>query len=136
MAHFAQLDKNNTVINIIVVNNEDIIDENGNESEELGIQLCKSLFEEDTYWAQTSYNHNFRGNYAVIGGSYLKDKDIFIGGQPFDSWIFNETTCKYDPPIPMPEITEEYYDCTWNEETQSWDLYSWDSLINSQTPEE
>jgi hypothetical protein len=70
MAHFAQI-KDNLVINVIVIANEAIIDENGIEQESMGIELCKSLYGEDTQWVQTSYNNNFRGMYA--GGPVYYD---------------------------------------------------------------
>ena len=54
MAHFAQLDENNIVLQVNVISNGDILDENGNESEEMGIQLCKDLVGQDTKWVQTS----------------------------------------------------------------------------------
>ena len=76
MAHFAQLDENNIVTNVINVNNEDIIDENGNESEELGIQICQSHFP-DTRWVQTSYNNNMRNIFAGRGMYYHEEYDIF-----------------------------------------------------------
>jgi len=75
MAHFAQLDENNTVINVIVINNTEIIDENGNESEQRGIEFCKNLLGGN--WVQTSYNNNFRGVFAGIGFKYNKESDIF-----------------------------------------------------------
>lgn len=80
MAHFAQLDENNIVINVIVVGNEKLIDENGFESEEKGIEFCTNLF--GGTWIQTSYNASIRKNYAVIGGRYDEEKDIFLGIEP------------------------------------------------------
>ena len=67
MAHFAELDSNNVVLQVIVVDNDNTHDENGVEQEELGIAYCKSLFGQDTKWIQTSYNSNFRGAFAGIG---------------------------------------------------------------------
>jgi hypothetical protein len=78
MAHFAELDESNKVINIIVVSNEDIKDQNGVESEEVGIDFCKSLFGENTRWIQTSYNANFRGMYAGINCTYDPINDAFL----------------------------------------------------------
>jgi hypothetical protein len=78
MAHFAELDESNKVINIIVVSNEDIKDQNGVESEEVGIDFCKSLFGENTRWIQTSYNANFRGMYAGINCTYDPIDDVFL----------------------------------------------------------
>jgi hypothetical protein len=101
MAHFAQLDENNTVITVIVVANEDILDENNNESEEVGILFCKSLLGQDTIWKQTSYNSNFRVRFASIGYSYNEELNAFIKPSPDPSWIFNEETCDWDPPAPI-----------------------------------
>jgi len=75
MAHFAQLDENNIVTQVIVVNNSELLDENGNESEAKGIAFCQSLFGGN--WKQTSYNANFRKNYAGIGFSYDPVADEF-----------------------------------------------------------
>lgn len=78
MAHFAQVDESNKVVQVIVVANQDIIDESGQESEQVGIQFCKSLLGDDTNWVQTSYNGKFRGKYAGIDDIYDPVQDIFI----------------------------------------------------------
>ena len=65
MAHFAQLDYNNIVVQVIVVNNDDCKDSAGNESEEVGAEFCQKLL--GGRWIQTSYNHNIRKNFAGIG---------------------------------------------------------------------
>lgn len=78
MAHFAELDENNTVLNIIVVNNEDILDSNGDEQESIGISFLQNLYGSDTIWKQTSYNNNIRGMFAEIGGTYDSTHDKFI----------------------------------------------------------
>lgn len=78
MAHFAQLDENNIVTGVLVVNNEKLIDESGNESEQKGIDFLKGLFGQDTKWVQTSYNGNFRGKYAGIGDWYDEENDKFV----------------------------------------------------------
>ncbi len=81
MAHFAELDENNIVLQVTVVNNSDILDENGNESEEIGIQFNKNLLGQDTKWVQTSYNSNFRYKYAGIGDFYdLDDVEVDYRG--------------------------------------------------------
>ncbi len=76
MAHFAQLDENNIVMQVIVVHNNDC-QINGVESEEAGIVFCKTLFGPHTRWKQTSYNANFRGCFAGIGYVYDPANDIF-----------------------------------------------------------
>jgi hypothetical protein len=84
MAHFAQLNENNVVIQVIVVDNLILINEDGIEIEELGIKFCHNLFGSQTNWIQTSYNGTFRFNYAGIGYLYDKDKDAFISPKPND----------------------------------------------------
>lgn len=117
MAHFAQLDENNIVINVVVINNDDILDESGKESEEVGIKFCQSLFGGGT-WLQTSYNGKIRKHYAGLGYKYDKELDAFIGPKPYPSWVLNENV-DWVPPIPMPPPKEGFvYD--WNEETLSW----------------
>jgi hypothetical protein len=117
MAHFAQLDDNNVVTQVIVVANEELLLD-GVETEAKGVIFCKSLFGEDTKWKQTSYNGNIRKNYAGIGYTYDVNRDAFIAPQPFPSWILNEDTCRWDAPVPYPTDGKMY---TWNEATLSWD---------------
>lgn len=120
MAHFAQLDENNNVIQVIVVDNS-IINRDGIEIEELGIQFCKNLQGEYTDWVQTSYNKNFRKNYAGINYIYDKIRDAFIPPKPYTSWILNEDTCLWEAPVPYPNDDNIY---NWNESTQDWDIES------------
>lgn len=127
MAHYAELNENNEVIYVIYMDNEIIIDENGNEVEELGIQHLHTHHGADRRWIRTSYRGNFRGKYAAVGDIYRKDLDIFISPQPYSSWILNETTGIWESPVgPHPELTEKqieersYY--SWDEENQQWAL--------------
>ena len=123
MAHFAELDSNNVVQQVIVVNNDVLLDSEGNESEQIGIDFCKSLYGQDTVWIQTSYNANIRFRYAGLGMTYDSTNDVFIPAQPFPSWILNETTWDWDSPVPYPTVEEGSTDIyKWNEDTQSWDL--------------
>lgn len=115
MAHFAKLDENNIVLEVIVINNNELL-ENGIELESKGIEFCQSLFGGN--WKQTSYNGNFRKNYAGIGFYYDSVRDAFIEPKPFNSWILNENTCKWESPIPMPNDNNLY---AWNEDNQTWD---------------
>ena len=115
MAHFAQLDENNTVIQVIVVsNNELLID--GVESEDKGILLCKSLFGNDTEWVQTSYNAKFRKNYCGVGFIYDPVADHFFSPKPYASWTLN-ADAQWEAPTPMPTDGKRY---TWDEATTSW----------------
>lgn len=115
MAHFAQLDENNVVTQVIVVNNNELLVD-GVESEDKGILFCQSLFGGN--WKQTSYNGTIRKNYAGIGYTYDGTKDAFIPPKPFDSWLLNQNTFLWEPPIPYPSDKKVY---KWNEETLSWD---------------
>ena len=116
MAHFAELDENNIVKRVIVVNNSDILDKDGIESEIIGIAFCKKLLGGE--WVQTSYNSNFRKHYAGKGHTYDKLRDAFISQKPYESWTLDEETCNWIPPIPFPTDGKLYQ---WNEENKLWD---------------
>lgn len=126
MAHFAQLDENNIVTQVIVVANEDTSDTNGVEVEEIGVAFCKKLLGAETNWKQTSYNNNFRVRYAGIGYTYDETLDAFIPPQPFPSWVLDEETASWEAPVPKPELTQEEIDAmsfyNWNEELLDWEL--------------
>lgn len=96
MAHFAQLDENNVVTQVIVVGNRDCADANGVEKESIGIAFCERLFGGN--WKQTSYNGNIRKNYAGIGYTYDAARDAFIPPQPGAEWTLNEETCQWENP--------------------------------------
>lgn len=118
MAHFAQLDENNIVINIIVVHNNELLDPMGIEQEQKGIEFCKNLFGADTNWKQTSYNATFRKNYACGGATYSPELDAFIPPKPWPSWTTLDTeTCRYQAPIPYPQDGKVYL---WNESVLNW----------------
>lgn len=117
MAHFAQLDNDKVVTNVIVVSNADT-SVNGVEDESVGIAFCKKLLGQDTNWIQTSYNGNFRGKYAGIGDTYDAVKDTFIPAQPFPSWVLTEANV-WEAPIPRPVDDNFYF---WDEETLNWKI--------------
>jgi len=116
MAHFAQLDDNNVVLQVIVVNNSECLDEVGNESEAVGVAFCQSLFL-NTRWKQTSYNGTMRKNYAGIGYQYDSIRNAFISPKPYSSWILDESTCQWNAPTPYPTDGKQY---VWDEPTTSW----------------
>lgn len=116
MAHFAEIDENKEVIRIIVVNNEVLLDSNGDEQESLGVTFCNNLL--GGTWKQTSYNNNIRKNYASIGFTYDSGRDAFIPPKPYASWVLNETTCQWEAPVAVP-VDDNMYE--WNESTTSWD---------------
>lgn len=88
MAHFAQLDENNMVIQVIVVANNDCIDSGGNESEEIGVAFCSQLL--GGRWVQTSYNNSIRKQYAGLGFTYNEESDVFVAPQPNSDYVLNE----------------------------------------------
>lgn len=116
MAHFAQLDENNVVTQVIVVANAELLLD-GVESETKGVIFCKSLFGEDTKWVQTSYNATIRKNYAGIGFKYDSALDAFIAPKPFDSWTLDEDTAQWEAPTPYPTDGKIYY---WSEDDLTW----------------
>ena len=119
MAHFAQLDENNVVTQVIVVHNNELMD-SGVESEAKGIAFCQSLFGAETVWKQTSYNGNMRKNYAGIGYIYLPAPiDGFAAPRPYPSWNLDPDVCQWVAPVPMPEDGKRY---SWDEATTSWTL--------------
>lgn len=110
MAHFAELDENNNVLRVIVVANENVTDLEGNENEQMGIDFCKGLFGETTIWKQTSYNENFRKNYAGDGYRYDESLDAFVGPKPSESWSLNTETARWESPLEEPTLTQEQID--------------------------
>jgi hypothetical protein len=115
MAHFAQLNEENLVTQVIVVANQDTADQDGVENEAIGIEFCTNLL--GGTWKQTSYNGNIRKNYAGIGYKYDATLDAFIPPQPFSSWTLNEETAQWEAPTAYPTDDKRY---TWDEETTSW----------------
>ena len=130
MAHFAKLDANGIVEQVIVVGNSDTADSSGTETEAIGVAFCQKLVGAGTNWKQTSYNANMRGNYAGIGMTYMEgvrtlgvaSTDVFIGQQPYPSWTVGINTATWYAPTPpgdAPALSEsdrnagKYYE--WSE---------------------
>jgi len=103
MSHFAKIDSNNVVTEVIVAE-QDFIN--------------SGAVGDSFLWIQTSYNKNFRKNFAGKGFTYDKIRDAFIPPQPYPSWTLNEDTCLWECPVARPSDGNEY---SWNEETQAWD---------------
>ena len=106
MAHYAFIDENYIVTEVIVGKDESNYDWEQHYGNFRG-QLCK----------RTSYHGNIRKNYAGVGYSYDQNRDAFIPPQPFASWLLNETTCLWDAPIPMPTDGKVY---SWDESQGNW----------------
>ena len=113
MAHFAQIDSNNIVTQVLVIE-QDVVD--------------TGLFGEPSSFVQTSYNTHggvhtlggtpLRKNYAGIGYTYDSGRDAFIPPKPYNSWVLNEDTCLYEAPTPMPTYADKRY--SWDEDTTNW----------------
>lgn len=114
MAHFAKI-KNGIVTQVIVVSNADTANADGVEKEYIGIAFCERLFGGE--WKQTSYNGNFRKNYAGIGYTYDSQRDAFIPPKPFPSWVLVEETCNWTAPVLYPADGKAY---SWDEATTNW----------------
>ena len=130
MAHFAKINDENIVENVVVINNIDVLNSSGDEDEGIGVAFCRELYGQDGKWKQTSYNRNMRGNYAGIGMTYMEgvrtlgvaSTDVFISQQPYASWTVGINTAQWYPPAnpgDAPELSDsdktagKYY--SWNE---------------------
>ena len=130
MAHFAKLGTGNIIEKVEVVSNDIAT------TEQAGVEFLQNLYKDRAVWKKTSYNTiggvhltggtPFRKNFAGKGFTYDEDRDAFIEPKPFNSWTLNEATCLWDPPVPMPTLTQEQIDnnnyYNWNEQNQTWDL--------------
>lgn len=125
MAHYAFLDANNIVIKVIVGINEDEGDRDWEEF--YGAKRTSyntkhgKYYDKETGLPHTDQSKAFRKNYAGIGYSYDPIRDAFIPPKPFDSWILNEQTCSWDPPVPYPNDGQEQ-EYSWDEDTLSWKI--------------
>lgn len=126
MAHFCELDRNNLILQTVVINNAVVDNLNFPESEKPGIEFCQSLYGSSTVWLQTSINGSFRRCYGAPGYSYMPQYDIFIEPKPYPSWIFDPVTKNWVPPIAMPTDGNAYY---WNENYHSWVAYDIDQPL-------
>ena len=106
MSHFAELDENNIVLRVLVGDNNA-----PNEGYDWFVENLGGR------WVQTSYNANFRKNFAGVGYYYNEELDAFVPPKPFQSWILNEEACYWEAPVPRPEDGKIY---NWNEETLTW----------------
>ena len=113
MAHFAKLGVGNKVLKVEVVSNDIAT------TEKAGEEFLQNLYGSRDVWKQTSYNGNIRKNFAGIGYIYDQTRDAFIGPKPYDSWILNEETCRWEAPVLRPDDEKIY---NWNETTKQWDL--------------
>ena len=102
MSQFAEIDKDNVVQRVIVAE-QDFIN--------------SGAVGDSFNWVQTSYNNNFRKNYAGVGYTYDKTRDAFIAPKPYPSWLLDDDTCKWNAPTAHPDDDKQY---SWDEDTTSW----------------
>lgn len=143
MAHFALINNDNIVIDVIFVDNKDILDSDNLENEKIGIDFCNSLI--PGKWVQTSYSKKFRKNFATIGMIYDQERDAFMLPQPYKSWIFNDYSFTWSAPVEnkYEEYLKEYSkiggQCNWDEKNLKWiylgpKIYSKEDLLNTPPP--
>jgi hypothetical protein len=109
MAHFAEVDSNNTVVRVLVVPDD---------AEDRGQDYLANDLGLGGTWVQTSYNARIRKNYAGVGFTYDAERDAFIAPKPFDSWLLDEATCQWNAPVAYPTDGLMYQ---WNEEKKDWE---------------
>ena len=125
MAHFAEIDENNIVLRVLVVNDKDTKNEDGDEVESIGAKYLNDGF--GGTWKKTSYNHNIRGRYAGVGYTYDATKDVFIAPKPYPSWRLDSNN-EWLPPVgkeqPTPDWENDkvYLVRNWNDAKQKWEL--------------
>tara|TARA_R110000824_G_scaffold191834_2_gene373587 strand:+ start:362 stop:760 length:399 start_codon:yes stop_codon:yes gene_type:complete len=122
MAHFAQIDSDNTVTQVIVVADSDA------PNEAAGIAFCKSILGADSNWVQTKEDGSIRFRYTGIGMRYDSTNDVFYRQQPYGSWSLNTSTWVWEPPVALPddagyddeENATVHIEYTWDEGSTSW----------------
>ena len=124
MAHFAELDNNNVVLRVVVISNDDV-DANGGDLSTGAEDFVEALVPASSggvAWKQTSYNHNFRKQYAGIGYSYDASKNMFIVPKPYASWTLNSSG-DWEAPVTYPNDLEEgglFVNTSWDEDNSRW----------------
>ena len=119
MAHFAELNENNIVLSVVVVNNDVLLNDNGEEYEPLGVSFLNDLYGHSR-WKQCSYNGNFRARYPGIGAEYLPEIDVFAEVLPYPSWTLNRSTGLCEAPVAKPDYDETTHFIFWDEENLQW----------------
>jgi hypothetical protein len=121
MAHYAFLDSNNIVIEVITGVDEDVTQIDLDGTQVGGSQEAWEIFYgniKNQICKRTSYNGNYRKNYAGIGYKYDQERDAFIPPKPFNKWVLNEDTCIWESPVPYPNDDKRY---VWNDNKGVWE---------------
>jgi len=122
MAHYAKIGTGNIVTKIHVLNNKILLKDEV-ENEQQGVEFLQNLFGSRDTYIQTSYNNNFRKNFADVGYTYDTTRDAFIAPQPYPSWLLDDDTCQWNAPTPVPDDGKTYVagkTYVWNESTTNW----------------
>lgn len=137
MAHFAELNNSNEVLRVVVISNDDVDSHGGELSSEAETFVASIVThsEDGTAWKQTSYNNNFRKQYAGIGHTYDASKDKFILPQPYPSWSLDSND-DWEAPVTKPTITEidsNIVYISWDEDNQKWlgETYTGDPIVTT-----
>lgn len=137
MAHFAELNNSNEVLRVVVISNDDVDANGGDESSQAETFVASIVphSEDGTAWKQTSYNNNFRKQYAGIGDTFDSSKDKFIKPQPYPSWSLDSND-DWQAPVTYPTVTEidsEPVLINWDEDNQKWlgSTYSGDPIVTT-----
>jgi len=120
MAHYAKIGSGNIVTEIHSLNNKILLKDEV-ENEQQGVEFLQNLFGSRDTYIQTSYNNNFRKNFAGVGYTYDQTRDAFIAPQLYPSWILAEVTCLWIAPVEYPSDGKTY---VWNESTTNWMEYN------------
>ena len=124
MAHFAEVDNDNNVVRVLVIDNN-FVNQNGGDLSESAAKAVENIvpFTTGVKWIQTSYNNNFRKQYADVNGTFNPIKNIFIKVKPFPSWTLNDND-DWKAPIAYPSITtygdNVEYRIYWDEDKKRW----------------
>lgn len=124
MAHFAELNNSNEVLRVVVISNDDVAANGGDlhADAETFVASIVPYSTDGVAWKQTSYNNNFRKQYAGIGVTYDAGKDKFISPQPYPSWSLDSND-DWEAPVTYPTVTEidsNLVIITWDEDNQKW----------------
>jgi hypothetical protein len=137
MAHFAELNNSNEVLRVVVISNDDVDSHGGELSSEAETFVASIVphSEDGTAWKQTSYNNNFRKQYAGIGDTFDSSKDKFIKPQPYPSWSLDSND-DWQAPVTYPNVTEidsNIVYISWDEDNQKWlgETYTGDPIVTT-----
>lgn len=122
MAYYARVNSENVVVYVTPVSDTMITEENGVENEDQALNHLYTTIPDSVgdRWIRTSYTGEFRKRYAGMGYIWNEELDAFIQPRPYASWVLNTQSCEWDPPVPIPQTSEDGVQYTWDEENVNW----------------